>query len=250
MSDTLRAIIVDDELDSVQSLERDISDYCKNVEIVALCENAKQGILAINKHRPDVVFLDIDMPVVNGFELLEMIRNIAFEVIFTTAYDKYAVRAFKISAVDYLLKPIDPDELVKGVEKVSNLKSKGTNRNQISFLIQQLQDYENNNVHRIALPTSEGLEFVDLKDILYCEADGTYSFIYFTNGKRLLISKNLRYLEDILCDYQFFRVHKSYIANLDHISKYSRGSGGMLTMKNGARIQVSRSKKEALLNQF
>ena len=152
MPDTLRAVIIDDEPDCVQSLARDLADYCKEVEVAAQCEGAKDGIRAINAHKPDVVFLDIDMPVINGFELLELLPDIHFEVVFTTAYDKYAVQAFKISAVDYLLKPVDPDELVKAVEKVRNLRSKGSNRKQIDFLIQQLKDHENNAVHRIALP--------------------------------------------------------------------------------------------------
>ena len=250
MSEILRTVIIDDEPDCVQTLARDLADYCKDVEIVAQCEGAKDGIRAINRYKPDVVFLDIDMPLINGFELLELLPEINFEIIFTTAHDNYALQAFKISAVDYLLKPVDADHLVKAVERARLLRNKGSSQEQVDFLIQQLRDQETNSVHRIALPTSDGLVFKDLADILYCESDGAYSYIYFTDGKKLLISKTLRYLEDILCDFQFFRVHKSYIANLDHVSKYSRGSGGMLTMKNGAQLQVSRSKKEELLSHF
>ena len=249
MSEQLRAVIIDDETDCVQSLAHDLKNYCPEVSVVAECEGAKDGIRAINAHKPDVVFLDIDMPLINGFELLELLPEIDFEVIFTTAHEHYALKAFKISAVDYLLKPIAPDELMKATRKASLLRSKGNTKKQIDFLIQQLKDNDNA-IQRIALPTSEGLVFADLADIIYCESDGAYSNIHFVNGDRLLISKTLRYLEDILCDYQFFRVHKSFIANLDYVSKYSRGSGGMLTMKNGARIQVSRSKKEELLKLF
>ena len=250
MQETLRAIIIDDEPDCVQSLSRDLKAHCPQIKLVAECEGAKEGIRAINASEPDVVFLDIDMPLINGFELLELLPAIDFAVVFTTAYDKYALQAFRISAVDYLLKPIDPEHLVKAVDKVQFLRSKGESQRQIDFLMQQLKDQENNAIHRIALPTAEGLDFIDLKNILYCESDGAYSYLHYIDGGTLLISKPLKFLEDILCDFQFFRVHKSFIVNMDHVSKYSRGAGGMLTMKNGARIKVSRSKKEELLNLF
>ncbi|MDX1407816.1 MAG: response regulator [Saprospiraceae bacterium] len=250
MPETLRAVIIDDEPDCVRSLSRDLKENCPDVEVVGRCEGAKDGIKAINTQKPDVVFLDIDMPLINGFELLELLPDIDFSVVFTTAYDKYAMQAFKISAVDYLLKPVDPEELVKAVKKVRVLRGHTTNREQIHFLMQQIKDQENNTVHRIALPTSEGLDFIDLDDILYCESDGAYSYVRYTDGSSLLISKPLKYLEDILCDFQFFRVHKSYIVNMDYVAKYHRGSGGLLTMKNGARIKVSRSKKEELLSLF
>ncbi len=250
MRDNLRAIIIDDEPDCVQSLSKDLVEFCSNVEVVGLCEGAKDGIRSINKLKPDMVFLDIDMPMINGFELLDLLPEINFAVVFTTAYDRYALQAFKISAVDYLLKPIDPEELVKAVEKVQSVQEHGTSSQQIDFLMQQLKDQENNAIHRIALPTAEGLDFIDLKDIQYCESDGSYSYVRYTDGSSLLISKPLKYLEGILCDFQFLRVHKSYIVNMDYVSKYHRGSGGLLTMKNGARIKVSRSKKDELLNLF
>ena len=130
------------------------------------------------------------------------------------------------------------------------LRDKGKAHKQIRFLMQQLKDQRNNAIHRIALPTSEGLDFIDLEDILYCESDGAYTFVHLNNGSKKLISKTLKFLEDILCDFHFLRVHKSYIVNMNYVSKYSRGSGGLLTMKNGARIKVSRSKKEELLSLF
>ena len=250
MQENLRAIIIDDEPDCVQSLSRDLKMYCPQVEIVAQCESAKDGIRAINKLKPDVLFLDIDMPLINGFELLDLLPAIDFAVVFTTAYDKFALQAFRISAVDYLLKPIVQEDLIKAMEKVQLLHSKEQTQQHINFLIQQLKDQENDAIHRIALPTMEGLDFINLKDILYCKSDGAYSYIYYTDGTNLLISKTLKYLEEILCDFQFFRTHKSYIVNMDYVSKYSRGAGGMLIMKNGARIKVSRSRKEELLNLF
>ena len=181
----LRAILIDDELECIDSLAYEIANYCPNVEIVEKCQGGAEGVKAIHKHKPDLIFLDIDMPFINGFDVLEMVPNIDFEVIFTTAYDKYALQAFKISAVDYLLKPVDPEELKKAVKKVLVLRNKGNTQEQINFLIQQLNDLENNNVRKVALPTFDGLEFVNLDDILYCQSDGSYSYVYYTDGGKL-----------------------------------------------------------------
>jgi len=246
----IRAVIIDDEIDCIQSLEFELTEHCKSVEIVDRCQNAKEGIKAIHKHKPDVLFLDIEMPVINGFELLELLAEINFDIIFITAHDKFALQAFKVCAVDYLLKPIDPDDLIKAVHKLHKTQERNKTKTQIQFLLQHLDELEQNNVRRIALPTLEGLQFIYLNDILYCESDGAYSTLYFTQGTKLLISKPLRYLEEILCNYHFYRVHKSFIVNLNYIIKYTRGAGGALTMKNGDEIRVSRSKKEELLSLF
>lgn len=246
----LKAILIDDELACLQTLRHDLVKYCPEVEVIAECIGGKEGIKEINKHKPDIIFLDIDMPYINGFDLLEMVPNGEFEVIFTTAHDKYAIRAFKISAVDYLLKPIDKDALVNAVQKVASLREKGQSNRQIDFLIQQIKDLESNNVKKIALPTFDGLEFINLDDILYCQSDGAYSNVFFKDGNKLYISKTLRYLEDALCSFHFFRVHNSYIVNLNYIRKYSKSDGGALILTNGQRIRVSRSKKEELLGLF
>lgn len=246
----LRAIIIDDEPECIDSLAFDLKNHCPQVDIVEQCNGGKSGVKAIHKNKPDLVFLDIDMPFVNGFDVLEMVPNIDFEVIFTTAYDKYALQAFKISAVDFLLKPVDPKELVKAIEKVQMLKEKGNAQKQINFLIQQMKDLENNSVKKVALPTFDGLEFINLDDILYCQSDGAYSNVHFTNGSKLYISKTLRWLEDALCDFHFFRVHNSYIINLHFVRKYTKADGGLIIMNNGDQVKVSRSKKEELLNLF
>lgn len=246
----LRAILIDDEPECLRSLSLDLKQHCQGVEILAQCDNGKEAIKAIHVHNPDVVFLDIDMPYINGFDLLEMVPNVDFEVIFTTAYDKYALQAFRISAVDYLLKPVDVDALKEAVEKVRILREKGNTSRQISFLIQQIKDLENNNVRKIALPTFDGLEFINLNDILYCQSDGAYSYVHFLDGNKLYISKTLRYLEDALCNFHFFRVHNSYIVNLNHVKKYSKVDGGLLVLSNGEKVRVSRSKKDELLGLF
>jgi two-component system LytT family response regulator len=246
----LKAILIDDEPECLRSLAFDIGQQCPGVEIVAQCDNGKEAIKAIHALTPDVLFLDIDMPFINGFDLLEMVPDVDFEVIFTTAHDKYAIQAFRISAVDYLLKPIDTDALKLAVEKVRLLRTKGSSSRQISFLIQQLKDLENNNVRKIALPTFDGLEFIHMDDILYCQSDGAYSNVFFTDGNKMYISKTLRYLEDALCNFHFFRVHNSYIVNLNHVSKYSKTDGGLLILSNGEKVRVSRSKKDELLGLF
>jgi two-component system LytT family response regulator len=250
LSVVLRAILIDDEPECLRSLALDLGQHCPGVEIVAQCNGGKEAIKAIHTHHPDVLFLDIDMPLINGFDLLEMVPDVDFEVIFTTAFDKYALQAFRISAVDYLLKPIDTEALKEAVEKVRILREKGNTSKQISFLIQQMKDLENNNVRKIALPTFDGLEFINLDDILYCQSDGAYSYVHFLDGHKLYISKTLRYLEDALCNFHFFRVHNSYIVNLNHVKKYSKTDGGVLILSSGERVRVSRSKKDQLLGLF
>lgn len=246
----LKAILIDDEPACLHSLAHDLASYCPGVEIVSQCNNGKEAIKLIHAHTPDVLFLDIDMPYINGFDLLEMVPDKDFEVIFTTAFDEYAMQAFRISAVDYLLKPIDAEALKAAVHKVSLLREKGNTSKQISFLIQQIKDLENNNVRKIALPTFDGLEFVHLDDILYCQSDGAYSHVFFTDGGKLYISKTLRYLEDALCNFHFFRVHNSYIVNLNHVNKYTKTDGGILILSNGTKVRVSRSRKDELLGLF
>jgi len=246
----LKAILIDDEPGCLRSLAHDLGIHCPGVEILEQCDSGKEAIKAIHAHNPDVLFLDIDMPFINGFDLLEMVPDVDFEVIFTTAYDKYAIQAFRISAVDYLLKPIDVEPLKNAVEKVRILREKGNTSKQISFLIQQIKDLENNNVRKVALPTFDGLEFINMEDILYCQSDGAYSNVFFTDGNKLYISKTLRYLEDALCNFHFFRVHNSYIVNLHHVKKYSKTDGGMLILSNGEKVRVSRSKKDELLGLF
>ena len=246
----ITAIIIDDEPDCVQSLEQDIKAHCKEVEIVAACVGAKEGIRAINKFKPDVIFLDIEMPIIDGFELLELVSNIDFEVIFTTAYDKFALKALKISAIDYLLKPIKLEELKKAVHKVLTKSETISSQKQINFLFEHLKEIKSDSVSKIILPTFEGLNFVKLQDILYCNSDGAYSHVHLTNGSKITISKTLRYLEEILCDFHFYRVHNSHIVNLNYIVKYSRKEGGYLIMKDEVKIRVSRSKKDELLSLF
>jgi two-component system LytT family response regulator len=246
----LRVLLIDDEPECLRSLAIDLAAHCPNVEVVGECAGGKDAIKAIHALRPDVLFLDIDMPYINGFDLLEMVPDAGFDVIFTTAFDQYAIQAFRISAADYLLKPIDPDALRSAVDKVQKLRAKGADNRPLQFLVQQLKDLENNAVRRIALPTFDGLEFIHLDDILYCKSDGAYSHVHFTNGGTLCISKALRYLEDVLSPFHFFRVHHSFIVNLNHVRKYSKADGGLLILSNGDKVRVSRAKKDEFLDLF
>lgn len=246
----IRAILIDDEQECLNALAYDLRNYCSEIEIVDICQGGKEGIKSIHKHKPDMVFLDIDMPMISGFDLLEMVGDIDFAVVFTTAYDKYALKAFRISATDYLLKPIDKDELKAAILKVKAKQSVKSPQDQVSFLLDQLKALDDDNVKKIALPTFEGTEFVNLKDIIYCEADGAYTQVHSVGGVKLYISKTLRHLEEVLCDYHFFRVHNSYIVNTDYMQKYVKADGGYLLLNNGKQVKVSRSKKEKLISLF
>ena len=246
----IRSIIIDDEIDCINSLAFDLEHHCPEVEVLEKCHSGKDGVKAINRLKPDLVFLDIDMPFVNGFDVVEMVSDIDFEIIFTTAYDKYAVQAFRTSAIDYLLKPIDPEELKVAISKVSAMRNKGVSRKQVKFFLGQLSNMEKGEIKQIALPTFDGIEFVNLEDINYCKSDGSYVYVYLIDGSSIFLSKTLHYLEEAICDYHFLRVHNSYIVNVHHIKKFFRADGGYLMMKNGDEVKVSRSKRNELLNLF
>lgn len=246
----IKAILVDDEPESLLSLSNLIEKKCPGVNIVSALNNSKEAIIAIQNQQPDILFLDIDMPYINGFELLEIVKDVDFEVIFTTAHDEYALKAFRISAVDYLLKPIDDKELIEAVEKVRIVREKRKPFHQIQFLIEQVKELESNNVQQIALPTFDGFEILQMEDIVYCQSDGSYCHVILTDHSDLFISKTLRYLEDALSNFHFFRVHRSYLVNLNRIKKFSNTDGGLVVMSSGEKIPVARSKKKKLLNLF
>lgn len=241
----LKAVIVDDELKSRESLRILIEDFCEGVEVVALCQNVAEAIDAIRKNSPDIVFLDIQLQRETGFDLLEKIPNIAFSVIFTTAYAEYAIRAFKYSAIDYLLKPIDITDLQDAIKKVKKNET-GNIEDRIYSLFENLRS-GNADAYKLALPTAEGLVFVKVNDILYCEAASNYTEIVMVSDKKHVVSKTLKEYEDLLGDRNFFRIHNSYLVNLAHIKKYVRGEGGYVIMDNDVSLDVSKRKKEGFL---
>ncbi|MGB0429395.1 MAG: LytR/AlgR family response regulator transcription factor [Bacteroidia bacterium] len=242
----MRAVIIDDELRSRESLDILVKENCKNVEVVALAESVETGVAAIKEHNPDLIFLDIEMQDGTGFDLLEKSANSDFHVIFTTAFENYALKALKMSAVDYLLKPINAEELVQAVNKADQLRnSKDTNKN-FELLLQNLQTTSGK--HKIALPTSEGLTFINVSEIIRCQADGSYTHFYFKDRKKILVSKKIKEYEELLSPYNFVRVHHSHLVNLDEVAKYVRGDGGYVVMSDGETVYVSKRKKEDFMS--
>lgn len=241
----LRAIIVDDERHCIETLQWQLSEYCPNVEVVAQCSSPLDAIEQIKELKPQLVMLDIEMPKMNGFEMLKHLEPVDFDIIFTTAYDEFAVNAFKVSALDYLLKPIDEEELKRAIGKVTT-RHGPINADQLHLLHDRI-DQPRKPLEKLALPTSEGLEFVPIRSIIYCESDSNYCHVIIDGGKDLFITRTLKEIQEALEGSTFFRIHNSYLANLDHVTRYVRGDGGYLVMTNGKSLTVARSKKDELM---
>jgi two-component system LytT family response regulator len=245
----IKAILIDDEVHCVDTLNMLINDFCPDVQVMEQCRSAKDGLAAVKKHHPDLVFLDIEMPVMNGFEFLEHFADIPFSVIFTTSYDQYAIKAIRFSALDYLLKPIDPKELIVAVQKVQQQKLRPSPE-QFRMLIDQVHN-KGNKITRVAVPTAEGFELIPAEEIIYCEADDNYTHLFLKNKKKIIACRTLKEVEEQLSDFlSFIRVHHSYMVNLNEVNKYVRGEGGYLIMSDGTTVNVSRSRKEALMKIF
>ncbi len=242
----LQTIIVDDEKRGRELLRMVLTTHCPEVKVVGEASNVKEAYTLILQTDPDLVFLDIEMPGGSGFDLLTKFDEINFEVIFVTAFDKYAIKAIKFSAMDYLLKPVDEEELVKAVKRVEENQNKKSNKDRVSNLIQNVRKTTDN--QKIGLTSSDGLEFIEIKTILRCEADGKYTSVFLHDGKKLLVSKNLKEFEDLLTEYNFIRIHHSHLVNLDYIKKYQSGRGGYVVMSDGSTITVSQRKKEDFLS--
>ncbi|HEV7423779.1 MAG TPA: LytTR family DNA-binding domain-containing protein [Candidatus Paceibacterota bacterium] len=245
----IKAILIDDEVNCLNSLNKLISDYCPEVQVDDRCRSVKKALESIEKLKPELVFLDIEMPVMNGFELLEHFKQIPFSVIFTTGYDQYAIKAIRFSALDYLLKPIDPKELVAAVHKLQVQKNPPF-AEQFRMLMDQIQHKETC-LTKIAVPTSEGFELILADQIIRCEADSNYTHLFLKNRTPIIACRTLKEMEEQLHDFNYFlRVHHSYIVNLNEITKYIRGEGGYLIMADGSTVNVSHSRKDALLKLF
>jgi two-component system LytT family response regulator len=245
----IKAIIVDDEIHCLDTLSILLKEYCPQVKVIEKCNSAKTAIEAIEKLDPSLVFLDIEMPMMNGFELLERFKEISFAIIFTTSYDQYAIKAIRFSALDYLLKPIEPNELMNAVKKVEEQQQLPM-AEQFQMLLKQIHD-KNSSFNKIAVPTAEGFELIPAEHILYCEASDNYTHFFLKTKNKITACRTLKEIEEQLHDFSFFvRIHHSYIANLNEVAKYVRGEGGYLIMSDGSSINVSRSRKEALLKFF
>ncbi len=248
----MKAIIVDDEIKARRVLEAMLVENCPQIEIVGLAPDVPEAVKLINKLKPDLVFLDIEMPIYGGFQLLDFFEKIDFQIIFITAHNHYALDAFKVSATDYLLKPVDIEQLVKAVEKAQ----KQAGSSQVSLSISTLKENikeENGNIKRIALPVANGLLFADVEDLLYLQADSSYTLIFTVQGQRHLVSKNLKEFEKILPPNIFLRIHRSYIINVNKIKEYHKQDGGYVKMMNDETIFISKDRKEdflELINNF
>lgn len=244
----INAIIVDDEPYCCDVLSMLLERYCPDVHVQAVCYSAEDAIKAIAQNNVQLLFLDIEMPHMNGFAMLEKLPQINFELIFTTSYDQYAIKAFRFSALDYLLKPIDREELQIAVKKAAQ-RLQYPLPQQLEILLQKLYQPPSM-VSRIALPTMEGLQLIAVDSIISCASSSNYTILSLKDSQKLTVSRTLKEIEEMLEDYSFLRVHHSFLVNLNEARKYIKGEGGNLVMSDGSSIDVSRSKKELLLKKL
>jgi len=242
----IKALIIDDEKSSRDTLRGFVENYCEEIEIVDESESAEQGIEQIKKIQPQLIFLDIELPLGSGFDLLEACKHSNFDVIFTTAHDQYALQAIKVCALDYLLKPISATDLIAAVAKIRQQK---TTTPQITAFVENISNL-NNQLSNIVLPTLDGFLVVKISDIIRCEADKNYTFFIFSNKEKVLVSKTLKEFDELLHEMDFIRVHQSHLINAAHVQRYIKGSGGYVKMSDDSIIEVSRRKKELLMERF
>jgi two-component system LytT family response regulator len=245
----IKTVIVDDEVHSSGDLKNLLLKYCRDVEVVAIAQTVQQAVAEIIERKPDLVFLDVELPDGDGFKVVEQFPGHNFNLVFVTAFDQYAIKAIKNFALDYLLKPVDKDELISAVNKARIQKEKVEFENRKSAIIYGYQQKNGYN-QKIALPTMEGLSFIQREEIVYCAADSSYTSFYLNTKEKIVASKPLSYFEEILQPDQFCRTHHSFIVNLLHVRKYMRGKGGHVVMSNGAMVPVAVRMKTNFLDRF
>jgi two-component system LytT family response regulator len=244
----IKTILIDDERSSLENLEQKIREFCPELEIIAMVEQPTEALLLIRHHKPDVIFLDIEMPRLNGFRMLDELGDYSAEIIFTTAYNHYAIEAIRISAFDYLMKPVSIPDLQATVSRLSTRLAKAT-QERLDVLRQSLNKTANPD-QKIAVPTWEGLEFILIRNVVRIESSTNYSRLFFVNGESLLVTRQLKEFEELLTPYRFCRVHNIHLINLQYVKRYVRGEGGSVVMENGDEIDVSRRKKDDFLRQL
>lgn len=244
----IKAVIIDDEPYACQVLETLLKKHCPDVAVVAICQDPRKAAAAVDKIKPELVFLDIEMPHMNGFDFLEKCKPASFDVIFTTSYDQYAIKAIRFSALDYLLKPVDPTELKDAVQKYRERRAP-VSQQQFEILLAKLQQPTLASA-RIALPTMEGLQIIPVSNIIFCSSSSNYTILTLKDKQKLTVSRTLKEIEEMLEEHRFLRIHHSYLVNLDEIKKYVRGEGGTVLMSDGSSVDVSRAKKEILLKKL
>lgn len=245
----IRTIIIEDEQKSRELLDAMIQKNCPELEIIGHASDVPQGVELIRSLKPDLVFLDISMPNGTGFEVLEQVSDLYFELIFATASDQHALKAIKYSACDYLLKPIDADELKAAVDKVIKKKKSNSGMDNLQFLIEHLKRADEN-YQKITLPTGNAYEIVNIKDIVRCEADGSYTTFYLNDKRKLVISAGLKHYEELLPEIDFIRVHHHHLINMNHVLRFLKEDGGYAIMSDGSKIEISRRKKEAFMDRL
>jgi two-component system, LytTR family, response regulator len=242
----IKAIIIEDEKMSRETLRRLLEKYCPTVEVVAEADGYRKGLEEIRKHDPDVIFLDIQMPDGSGFRLLEELDEVDFEIIFTTAFDQFAIKAIKYSALDYLLKPVIPQDLTEAIMRVEKKKAEKVRKKNLEVIPEGLK-MQDERSQKIVLSTSEMIHVISVEDIIRCESDNYYTYFHFVDGRKLLVSKTLKENEELLSQYSFIRPHKSHLINIKYIKSYIRQDGGYILMTDGTRIPVSRRKKDKIM---
>lgn len=247
----IKAVIIDDEKDSVDTLKWKLENYCPDVKVIESFNDPAEGVSYLKMNPPDLLFLDIEMPMLTGFDVLEELgRNISFDIIFTTAYDNFGIQAVKFSALDYLLKPVQNKELKEAIEKHIKKSKQKISSEQIDVLLNNVQAEKKGRGGKIALASKESIEFVDPQDIVVCEASSNYTTIYLAEGRKRVISKTLKDFEDMLKPFGFFRPHNSHLINLARVREFIRGDGGYIVMENKMKIPVSKNRREELLDQL
>lgn len=249
MEQKMKAIIVEDEQASRETLKNYLAKYCPHIDLKAEADSINTGLQKIQKYQPDVVFLDIEMPYGNAFDLLEQLEEVNFEIIFVTAFSNYAVKALNMSAAYYILKPIDIEELVQAVEKVQENKTAKKEGFHTKILIENIKT-AHNQLHKIVLPQLDGFEVVQVKDIIRCEAADNFTHFYMMDGTQHMICRTLKFFDELLSEFNFVRVHKSHLINITHVKQYKKGKTGIAKMIDGSMVDVSLSKKEQFLAQF
>jgi two-component system LytT family response regulator len=242
----IQTIIIDDEKKCIALLQQQLQKSFPEVQVVATSSKPEEGIKLIRQHEPNLLFLDIEMPLKNGFQVLEATRDVAYDVIFTTAYQQYAINAIRFAALDYLLKPIEAEELAGAIGRYKSRHKKDQQQQQFDLLFNNLKNITQP-FHKISIATTEGIIFINTTDIVYIEASGSYSKVFLRNGDPVLTSKNLKEFEEMLSQQSFFRVHHSYIVNTNEIKRYLKGDGGFVIMSNAAELPVSKRRKEEFI---
>lgn len=241
----MRVVLIDDEISNLENLRTLLEKHCPQVTIIATAQSVSDGVDAIEKYVPDLVFLDIQMGDKTGFDILKLLPTRNFEVVFVTAYDQYGIKAVKFAALDYLLKPIDIEELMSAVTKAEHKLARQIQTSQLDFLMQQLKKPETK-VSNIALPMQSEIRYVPLSEIIRCEADNTYTHFFLANNEKLLVSKSLKEYADLLCPNGFLRTHQSHLVNPKYVKSWLKEDGGILLLMSGEKIPISKPNKDTV----